>query len=327
MLRVIEAVRPRWVIGENVRNFVSMEMGLERSISDLENAGYAVEAFLLGAVSVGAPHRRDRCWVVANTGHRRGRDIGASERGEGRKGKRSSKGTGTQREWGRSTNGGEDVADADIKGFQERERKDTSGAQSIGWSKLERGFRWLPEPEFRGVSNGLSEKLDGGGLNAREWMDKEPQGINEASMRVLWGNGKSALTPQQPRSDEQLTRQLADALRQLPHEMALGTRQDGKAVASAYVYRLRQSSIQIGAVQHPPDSTEALWLSLPDEDAREWSRLAAYLGPFHTEWPGTPRISHGVKNRVHRLKCLGNSVVPQVVERIGYAILEAEGMK
>ena len=36
------------------------------------------------------------------------------------------------------------------------------------------------------------------------------------------------------------------------------------------------------------------------------------------------RMDDGVSNRMDRLKCLGNSVVPQILEIIGYSILEAE---
>jgi DNA (cytosine-5)-methyltransferase 1 len=44
---------------------------------------------------------------------------------------------------------------------------------------------------------------------------------------------------------------------------------------------------------------------------------------WHTE-PDVRRVAHGVVNRVDRLRALGNAVVPQVVEMIGRAIMQAE---
>ena len=42
-------------------------------------------------------------------------------------------------------------------------------------------------------------------------------------------------------------------------------------------------------------------------------------------WPpepeNVPRVAHGVKNRVNRLKALGNAVIPQIPEMIGRAIM------
>ena len=47
--------------------------------------------------------------------------------------------------------------------------------------------------------------------------------------------------------------------------------------------------------------------------------------PWLTE-PDVGRVAHGVPARVDRLRCLGNAVVPQVVEMIGRAIMAAEAV-
>jgi len=43
--------------------------------------------------------------------------------------------------------------------------------------------------------------------------------------------------------------------------------------------------------------------------------------------PNVGRVANGVSGRVHRLKGLGNSIVPQIVEEIGYAIIKATERK
>jgi DNA (cytosine-5)-methyltransferase 1 len=51
------------VVGENVAGFVNME--LERTVADLEAEGYEVQPLIIPACAVGAPHRRDRVWIIA----------------------------------------------------------------------------------------------------------------------------------------------------------------------------------------------------------------------------------------------------------------------
>jgi len=69
MLRVIRLTKPTWIIGENVGGFVTWNEGmvLEQVCLDLENEGYEVQPFIIPAVAVNAPHRRDRVWIVAHS--------------------------------------------------------------------------------------------------------------------------------------------------------------------------------------------------------------------------------------------------------------------
>lgn len=80
MLRVIQEIRPRWVVGENVAGIVSME--LDTVLSDLEAIGYTCQAFIIPACAVDAPHRRDRIAMVAYASGdgRKGLGIQSSER-------------------------------------------------------------------------------------------------------------------------------------------------------------------------------------------------------------------------------------------------------
>ena len=70
MLRAIREIQPRWVVGENVLGLVNWSNGLvfHEVQADLEAEGYEVQPFVLPAVSVNAPHRRDRVWFVAYAG-------------------------------------------------------------------------------------------------------------------------------------------------------------------------------------------------------------------------------------------------------------------
>ena len=75
MFRVIQNVKPDWVIAENVRGLVTWNDGmvLEQVCVDLESEGYEVQPFIIPACAVNAPHRRDRVWIIAHTEDKRNR--------------------------------------------------------------------------------------------------------------------------------------------------------------------------------------------------------------------------------------------------------------
>ena len=63
LVRLVAECRPRWVVVENVPGLRGR--GADQVIGALEFAGYAVWPLLVGAVHAGAPHRRQRVWLVA----------------------------------------------------------------------------------------------------------------------------------------------------------------------------------------------------------------------------------------------------------------------
>ena len=65
MYRLIRELRPRWVICENVAGHV--ELGLDTVLADLDATGYTATPFIIPACAIGAPHRRDRVWIVAHS--------------------------------------------------------------------------------------------------------------------------------------------------------------------------------------------------------------------------------------------------------------------
>lgn len=74
--RLINELKPRYAIIENVANLRSS--GLVTVLTDLWQIGYDAEWHCIPASALGAPHRRDRIWIIAYPNRERcngGRDI------------------------------------------------------------------------------------------------------------------------------------------------------------------------------------------------------------------------------------------------------------
>jgi len=64
-IKLVAAIRPVWVFGEQVAAAIRKDDWLDDLLDALEAQGYATGASVLPACSVGAPHIRQRLWVVA----------------------------------------------------------------------------------------------------------------------------------------------------------------------------------------------------------------------------------------------------------------------
>lgn len=185
MLRVIRELSPHWIIGENVAGFINME--LESAFTDLETKGYQVEAFVLPACAVDAPHQRNRIWIVAYPPSQNGRCVQClnpsqkslypakrskspleingsgkvmaytnSERWNGRAGSFGP-------EWGIESKNGSKLGDAFGPRLAQREsqRGDPQPQQQtvIGASGEGREW-WAVEPKLGRVANGIPNRVD-----------------------------------------------------------------------------------------------------------------------------------------------------------------------
>lgn len=71
-IRVIREVGPRWCMLENVPALLANPY-FGRILSDLAESGYDARWDCIPASALGAPHRRDRLWIIA---HRQGEQMG-----------------------------------------------------------------------------------------------------------------------------------------------------------------------------------------------------------------------------------------------------------
>jgi DNA (cytosine-5)-methyltransferase 1 len=119
--RIVREIRPRYVLVENVP--VLRSRGLDVVLGDLAASGYDMEWDCIPASAVGAPHRRDRIWIVAHAARDAVLGEAASERAIGQ----------------RARPGGEPVA------FHGR---------------LPNFGRWLTEPNVGRVAHGIPARVD-----------------------------------------------------------------------------------------------------------------------------------------------------------------------
>ena len=164
IVRLIGELSPRYVIVENVAALLSgpseQRGGWFGSIlGDLAECGYDAEWENIPAAAVGAPHRRERVWIVAypnGAGHNRKKKSGVYSSAHG-KGVANNIGNGS---------GKDNVADADNSRLQGRTQTgNPSGIGSGGYQFFERCAHmprtaWLPEPDVGRVANGVPQRVD-----------------------------------------------------------------------------------------------------------------------------------------------------------------------
>jgi len=156
--RIVGEVRPKYVLVENVAALLGR--GIERVLGDLAALGYDAEWHCIPASAVGAPHRRDRVWIVAHAN-------GQSLRGDGC-----------------SSRCGAHVADAGRLPAQ-RLQFDLGAIGQRDW--------WLTEPDLGRVAHGVPARVDRLRALGNAVVPQIPELIGRAIMRASHDRASSQL--------------------------------------------------------------------------------------------------------------------------------------
>jgi DNA (cytosine-5)-methyltransferase 1 len=185
--RIIGEIRPRYVLVENVGALLTR--GMDAVLGTLSTLGYDAEWHVVPASAVGAPHRRDRVWIVAyanvpdgknvrpNSGSRDARagsqrfserrailpvDCGSREKpdvadAEGISGRAGLCEGGPEQDGHQSGDRRGDVPDADCAGRQQQRRAEPIPAEQLA---AECGGWWESEPDVGRVAHGVPSRVD-----------------------------------------------------------------------------------------------------------------------------------------------------------------------
>ena len=293
MFEVIKAVRPTWVIGENVAGHISM--GLDEVLSDLESEGYTTRPFVVGAVAVDAPHRRLRVWVMANN-----QGDGCAEDGFHTNSKRPHREEIKQHRKGEPVDGQERVIG--------QVREVLAGSGDTGQCNTE---------DVGHADSKRKQQPEGMQSNKRRRAGNTSEDVATADGSRPQGRDGKELPERGP---ERIAGQGGSPLANTKQSRLQG--RGGKGGSGARGASIKPSG---GSMWLPESPVGGMVDGIPPQlhggglDGNEMDGWAP-------EPEGIPRVAIGVKNRVDRLRSLGNAVVPQIPEIIGRAILQAEGI-
>lgn len=160
--RLIKETQPKWVIAENVA--VLRSRGLDQVLRSLDEIGYDAEWHCIPASAVGAPHRRDRIWIVAHPRHRGGRHFGIAQERHNTQRQRTTDSDSIGGSGGQSASvaysGSEGLERLRIRTLStEPQESLSSSCCSIVRSVTNSDF-WKTEPQLGRVADGIPNRMD-----------------------------------------------------------------------------------------------------------------------------------------------------------------------
>lgn len=295
-LRIVRCCQPRWTLIENVAGFISL--ALDVVYADLESAGYTCRAVVLPACAVGAPHFRERVFIVA---HATGRGCQIEPNAAGRTMQLDASGT---------------VADATQFGqrtWRPQQQRPAGAVQPDGAGASDGMADAARQQNRRLQQQRVSSNLDASSTNVADSNGHRRGQRAGQPQREFGGAGPSNAGAAHPQG------KLADAeIVGLSQWETFGTDLAAQREAAQRSGDTKQLSL-VGQAQ-PRMGRVADGLA----DWVDGTRWPAPPGEPQHEWEPPRTIVERDRDRARRLKALGNAIVPQQIAPILHAIVEIE---
>lgn len=343
MLRVISEFRPRFVVAENVRGAVNL--ALDTVYSNLVAEGYKVYPYVIPASSVGAPHQRERLFVVGvrEDVHRRYTEAMANTRCELRQGsgecrkveREARKGVASDSEFSSGTLWPSPVAsDGSCGGiispndtYVQKEsgllrkitRNGTDG--SVGLARM---VKLWPTPSANedacGTPNGKMQKMLGNNPEVRKTQGQlNPDWVEQL---MNFPEGWTNLEVDEPKQWQGWPALLGqDVLWATPNCMDTLPSRSYEAMKKQALNGSRKNRSRPGNLREQIDPV--MCKAYEDASIENGGNVKAV--EIHNQYPyEPPRTTTGCKDRAKRLKALGNAVVPAQAYPFFRAIAEID---
>ena len=254
MLRLIGECRPTWVIGENVTGLI--RLGLDEVLSGLAAEGYSTRTFNIPACAVGAPHIRQRLFIISHS----------------------------------------DSESEPDKPFDGGPGSGQLGFEFGGSEASPHGSDSDESGSHRATEHGQDAKHGQAQLRDKQVGESGQVGQDVANpQRKAKGRGRISGS----RKDSgQNGEGLSDQSGRLGEVVANTDRDDGRRGGGT------KSSGREPRMEH--------WSGGEGSRSEVWWEVEPPVG----------RVVDGLPNRVSQLRALGNSIVPQIAQKIGEAIKE-----
>ena len=279
---IIQSRRPTWTIFENVRGHITM--GLDSVLADLEREGYSTRTFIVPAIGVDAPHKRDRVWIVS----RNSEEIGMAH-----------------------TEG--NVSD----GIRREADQESDRGNARMESECSRDRQFVPRPSSTMAD---SRCIDQGGEEKSEWTSGDSSGCSlgsDSRSESEDGLPRTRTNLADTESQQSSSSNNRGEPKEVSQSEQIQSGGRGGWSDVADTDGSRSSSRVSGSVSGQEGNSGEF-----DHESDQCTR-GARQGLWPTE-PNVGRVADGIPNRVDRIKGLGNAIVPQIAYRIGLCIKEAE---